>query len=343
MVLAFDRYLAVARPIAQRNRSIGSSEGKRVLKYVSPVIVFSLIYCMPVFFSVTIQPHTFVTNTSSLSTNASSNFTSTLQMNVENITKNCLWPTKLRLSKEFILWYNNVTNFVVTGAIPFLSLAFFNCKIYLLIQSSLKEREHLDIVRTIGNRNVNQQKQQKSEELRQAIVLFGIVIAFFVCHVLRIVLNIEEIITYEDWIQTEERSNKAGKRCGGVQFWTMITTDVSHLLLQVNASINFFIYCFFSKQFKKVLKAKSCRFAKCCRLNNIRWGSDTSIESRRTSFSRINTINTTAGYKPTRKTSEDTMTPKSDNKSQDNVKNVNFCQGRQKIIRKELIEMQSFG
>ena len=100
------------------------------------------------------------------------------------------------------------------------------------------------------NGNTQHQKTQKADERRQAIVLFGIVIAFFLCHILRIIVNIEEIITYDDWVKTEERANKTGQYCGGVQFWTMITTDYSFLLLQINASINFFIYCFFSKQFQ---------------------------------------------------------------------------------------------
>ena len=101
-----------------------------------------------------------------------------------------------------------MANFVVTGAIPFLSLAFFNCKIYSIIQTALRDREHLEI-RT-ANSTTN---QQKSEELRQAIVLFGIVIAFLLCHVLRIVLNIEEIITYEDWIQTKEKAKGYHGHC----------------------------------------------------------------------------------------------------------------------------------
>ena len=56
-----------------------------------------------------------------------------------------------------------------------------------------------------------------------------------------------------------------GVTCIGVQFWTMIAGDLSHFLLQVNSSINFFIYGCISSQFKKALKQK---FFRCNNLRN---------------------------------------------------------------------------
>ena len=306
LVLTFERYLAVARPIAHRNRSIGSSEGKRVLKYVSPVIFFSIIYCMPTFFSFMIQSgdispthpwHPMFMHpdyNSSLIYNSETKETEVNDERFQNITITCIIATKLRESQSFILWYKNVANFVVTGAIPFLSLACLNCKIYHIIQASSKEQANLTVCsrQLTSSNGQNAQKSQKSEELRQAIVLFGIVIAFFVCHVLRIILSIEEIITYKDWKETEKKAEKAGKLCGGVQFWAMVTTDWSHLLLQINGSINFFIYCFFGKQFKKVLKEQLLRLAKKLGLAKTRWGSEESFGSRRTSMCRLNLTST---------------------------------------------------
>ena len=307
LVLTFERYLAVARPIAHRNRSIGSSEGKRVLKYVSPVILFSIIFHIPTFFSFMIQTdevksddpwHPYY-NHPDFNKSVEYNFTAMSFIKIfderfQNINISCIIPTKLRNSQPFILWYKNVANFVVTGAIPFIGLACLNCKIYHIIQASSKEQANLTVAsRQISSSNgQNAQKSQKSEELRQAIVLFGIVIAFFVCHVLRIILNIEEIITFKDWKETERKANQANKMCGGVQFWVMITTDWSHLLLQINSSINFFIYCFFGKQFKKVLKEKLLRLAKFLRLVKTRWGSESSFGSRRTSMCRLNLTST---------------------------------------------------
>ena len=50
-----------------------------------------------------------------------------------------------------------------------------------------------------------------------------------------------------------DTAKSLGLNCGGVKFWAMIATDWYHLLLCVNPIINFFIYCYFSKEFQKVL------------------------------------------------------------------------------------------
>ena len=281
LVLTIERYLAVAKPISQRNRSIGSSESKRVLKYISPVILVSLAYCAPLLFAFRIQSFPLSSYHNTSGSVLFHNSTIPEDSNSEDSTIQCLVPTDMRISKGYILWYTNVANFVVTGAVPFLSLVFFNCKIYLIIQSTkvpfvkvnLKDQQNLEI-----QPQTSRMIRQKSEELRQMLVLFGIVIVFFLCHILRIVLNIEEILTYEDLTQTYEKATKLGLYCTGVQFWTMITADVSHLLLQINSSTNFFIYCCFSKQFKVALKAKAIHFVHLCGHN-----SANSAESRRDS------------------------------------------------------------
>ena len=347
LVLTFERYLAVAKPIAHRNRSIGSSEGKRVLKYVSPVIFFSIIYCLPTFFCFTIEsgevdptnpmhphynPHY---NATSLLEETTNNITFLIN-GLQNVTMYCIFPTEFRSDKDFILWYTNVANFVVTGAIPFIGLACLNCKIYQIIQASSKEVIHMTKSRQLTSTSGNPQKSQKSEERRQAIVLFGIVIAFFVCHVLRIILNIEEIITYEDLVETERKAKEAGDiRCGWVQFWVMITTDYSHLLLQINASINFFIYCFFGKQFKKVLKDKLYSCAKRFRFSGSETGSESSFGSRRTSVSRLNYLSTRT---------DQGQKIKSNSRSHENSTNEKCYQTRNKVLRAnaESIELQSF-
>ena len=98
--------------------------------------------------------------------------------------------------------------------------------------------------------------QEKGIDILQSLVLFGIVISFFVCHVLRVVLNLEEIIYFEELGRLQSMDVK----CSWVQFWTLIAGDLSHFLLQVNSSINFFIYGFLSSQFKKALKEKIFNF-----------------------------------------------------------------------------------
>ena len=89
--------------------------------------------------------------------------------------------------------------------------------------------------------------------------------SFFICHILRLFLNIEELLTYEDRTQTYEKAETLGLYCRGVQFWTMVAADVSLLLLQVNASINFFIYCYVSNTYKKTLKGILIKLVRVCR------------------------------------------------------------------------------
>ena len=75
-------------------------------------------------------------------------------------------------------------------------------------------------------------------------ILFSIVILFGLSHVLRVILNIEEFVTLDN----QRRAKEMG--CEWLQYWTIIAAPISHLLLQINSSINFFIYCFFNKSFR---------------------------------------------------------------------------------------------
>ena len=96
----------------------------------------------------------------------------------------------------------------------------------------------------------NQNEQHRGIDILQTLVLFGLVISFFFCHILRIVLNLEELIYFEEINEIQDMQEKLNVRCTGVQFWTMIAGDLSHLLLQVNSSINILIYRCISTQFK---------------------------------------------------------------------------------------------
>ena len=125
-----------------------------------------------------------------------------------------------------------------------------------MIRYLSKERENLDDTGPISTRNQDQRKIQKLEERRRAIILFIIVIAFLFLHSLRGILNLEERFRYEEKSKTLQTAKKIGKMCRGDQFWILIAGDYSHLLLQLNAGIHFFVYGFFSKQFRLVAKAK---------------------------------------------------------------------------------------
>ena len=356
LVLTFERYLAVVRPIRHRNRFIGSSHGKRLIKYVSPVVILSILFCTPQFFALNLE---YFNADSSIFYDAeqenltSSNLTMTYEdilnvssdfesdeaiLNNSNLIKNignnrisdipinnysnelseffhnnsvadsqifyCLRPAKIMFDRNYVLWYKNVANLIITGFVPFFLLAFFNYKIYMTTKSALQTRGELfltvectsvasnatthkttitskangsthcvlsrgnSILTGIGEEDLrmkgqNHCKEQKSEEHSQATVLLGIVITFLICHVLRIVLNVEEIVTFEELSRIREEAEKLNEVCSGVQLWTMLTNDLSHLLLQLNSSITFFIYIYFSTQFKEASKSIFLEIARC--------------------------------------------------------------------------------
>ena len=83
------------------------------------------------------------------------------------------------------------------------------------------------------------------------IVLFAIVVLFVLCHSLRIILNIEEVAN-----RARNTDKKDSLGCSPLRFWAVVLIPISSLLIQVNASANFFIYCFCDTAFKQVLTSK---------------------------------------------------------------------------------------
>ena len=148
-------------------------------------------------------------------------------------------PTPLRFNSYYVLWYMNVARLVVTGVIPFVSLTYLNSRIYKVIRRR----------RRMTNRpRAAPSAAQKAEEGRQAIVLLVIVVLFLICHTLRIILNIHGLFT----LNYVRRSMAKG--CAGVTgLWTLIGASISHILLTINSSINFIIYCFMSTTFRGIL------------------------------------------------------------------------------------------
>jgi hypothetical protein len=102
---------------------------------------------------------------------------------------------------------------------------------------------------SVSTDNLAQQKMKKREKdmIQQTMILFSVVILFGLFHILRIILNIEEFSSLDDRKMAKEN------KCQWLQYWTIIASPVSHLLLQINSSINFVIYCYFNKSFRDKL------------------------------------------------------------------------------------------
>ena len=180
--------------------------------------------------------------------------------------------TDLRKSSDYVLWYLNVTNLIVTTVIPLVALAYLNFNVYLKFKQYIhRQPSHRHTTRPTQNqqghptttptpnnhhhKNNNVQERFRKREkdvIQQTMILFVIVILFVLSHVLRIILNIEEMKSLR-----EERE-ALDQGCEWLKFWTIIVAPISHLLLQINSSINFFIYCFYNQSFRDVLLFKLC-------------------------------------------------------------------------------------
>ena len=128
----------------------------------------------------------------------------------------------------------------------------------------------------------------RNKEIRQTFVLFTIVALFVICHALRVILNVEELTTnlgksYQQRLEEE---------C--VNFWAVVVTPISTILLQINSSSSFFIYCFFDPIYRDLLKSSLLRLPL---VNNIQRAAPSKIIQtfRRNKLHQINSQGNACG------------------------------------------------
>ena len=343
--LTFERFMAVVRPIRHRSRFIGSSQMKRLLKYISPSLFFSFVYCFPRLFAFHFKKSFYdglyyydadyvddyvdepmmdeyrMTNNSFYTNESDPTLAYTapqLNQSIQNTSdanytvSYCLTPTELMHDYNYKIWYKNISTILLTGLLPFAFLAYLNYRIHKATKNALQTREELflhtlepntprlihcgrkssksSIIAPTTNNTLNSNGNgsttirnalshqnscttnrsenddpprkhnnqgtgpQKMEEHSQAHILFSIVVCFFVCHAVRLYLDVEELVNYEERKRVIDEAKDLEQFCSGIPFGAMITNDVLHFLLQVNSSITFFIYLSFSKQFKEASK-----------------------------------------------------------------------------------------
>ena len=252
LVVAFERYSAATNPISHRNRSTYHSLNRRTIKYVSITCIVSVLYGLPLFFAFQIKKK------------ESGSESKECRVGVDRIIP---W---LRNEPFFVIFQNNVTDLLVTVVIPFTLMAFFYFQIYSAIKDGMKSRDQM-LAKKISSSSTksrfscNAEKQpsdveERKNELIQSIILIWIVISFLICQVPRVTLNIEEMVSSADRDRVMAKAADLKVKCTGVKFWSHIIGDWSLFLLNLTPTMNFFIYCYFSKKFKDVLKSKLLSF-----------------------------------------------------------------------------------
>ncbi|KAK8391711.1 hypothetical protein O3P69_017321 [Scylla paramamosain] len=106
--------------------------------------------------------------------------------------------------------------------VPFLCLMIFNFFIYREVRAANHERQQLS--------------RLQRKEIGLAVMLLVVVSVFFLCNVLAFIINILELMA----IVVEE------------------LTMTSNLLVTINSSVNFIIYCIFGQKFRKLLLQMFC-------------------------------------------------------------------------------------
>ena len=251
MALTIERYQAITSPIQHRNRSANTSLGKRLFIYIVPIMLCSFLYYLPKFFDliVTEMKECQINNHSTSSSNHSEILVNDHEENSQKCeTKHKIDPTTTRTNPQYIFWYLNVSNLIVTCVIPIGLLVFMNCRIATSLNEYRQRRPTTNIkANETPAIKAKASRQKTNSDVKQTFMLFSIVILFVLCHSLRIVLNTTEFLSLET-LATQRQ-----KGCDGISFWQHICMPLSEFLLLFNSSANFFVYMLFDKGFQLIL------------------------------------------------------------------------------------------
>ena len=249
VALALERYNALVKPkshhLARLRLGKPSMQNyfkfhcQRLIKYIFPIVILSTVYSIPRWLELDVENHLICEETEPIL-----NYGNDLRNNTTSECKNEyeINVNRLRTNNKYILWYLNIANLIITTIIPLISLIYLNAKVYERFKEFIKRQEA-----SLTNATSQTQEKIKKREkdmTQQTMILFSIVILFGVFHILRIVLNVEEFLYFD------ERKAAKEKGCEWLQYWTIIASPISHFLLQINSSVNFVIYCYFNKSFR---------------------------------------------------------------------------------------------
>ena len=255
IILAFVRHSAIKNPLNYKIRSTQESARPyiNVIFYIFPVLLSSILFYAPKFFEFEISFSHEMCETNYTSQNTS--------VDIQDCPYNdyLIKETSLRRNKSYIFWYSNVLNHIITIVMPLILLVYFNYGIYMELkifrrrQPSSKRK--VNDVRELKNK-LHEAEIEKSE---QSVIIISLVFMFVLCHLLRAVLNVQEL-AYFEW-----KFEEIARGCSGVKYWAMILVPFSEFMLLTNSSANFFIYFFFHHDFRNQLQKRYSVIASTCK------------------------------------------------------------------------------
>lgn len=141
--------------------------------------------------------------------------------------------TNLRLNQTYIRVYIMWTRLFSTAVIPVSLLIFLNLRIIcdLLCRTSKVQR-------------FGSVKRQR-KEMNLCLILLCIVLVFFLCHAARITLDVYEFSNVELVISCWPPYVPAT--------WAQGLSYISHLMMILNSSVNFIVYCLVGHTFRREL------------------------------------------------------------------------------------------
>ena len=118
-------------------------------------------------------------------------------------------------------------------------------------------------LRQNGHASTTQNSSPPNQDLNLAPVLFGIIIVFVLCNSLRLFINFYDFSVRYKIIGCEQKG--VGRY---PPLWVACSVSVSNMLLMVNSSVNFLVYCVVGSKFRSILwQQLSGLFKKCSKEN----------------------------------------------------------------------------
>jgi len=190
--ISIERYLAIYFPLVYRNRS----STWNLLFHILPVLSLAVIINIPKFLECRIDYYL---------------------DEEKNLTKSFITVTEMRMDKDYVLYYLNVTRLIFLGLAPLSFLTVLNVRVYSAIQrnSNLRQRSY-------------------------SIILLLIVSVFIICQLPRMIFNIYEVLILDEL--DEHRPPPLWSF-----YFLIFSNDICPI---VNATVNFFIYFFIAKKFR---------------------------------------------------------------------------------------------